>query len=309
MGRSAAGGLTLSRQPDGPPPPPVVQRVRLRYAKRGRLRFTSHRDFARAFERALRRAAVPVAYSAGFTPHPRISYLGAAPTGAASEAEYLELALAGRVEPARLAAALDLALPPGLDILDCVEAPPGAGALADRIDGSAWRVELPGTPAGALAVAVAAFLARDSVPVERRTKDGHRTVDARAAVVSATVRSTAGDGAADVPPGGARTDGASDDGTDGDCAILDVVVRQATPAVRPDDVLAALRVVADLVPQVPPRSIRLAQGRLDDAGRLADPLAPDRAAVPPTGATLGTQGERPGSAEQQAPSFGTTPES
>jgi len=75
--------------PEGPPPPPVVQRVRLRYAKRVRMWFASHRDFARAFERALRRAAVPMAYSAGFTPHPKVSYVGAAPTGVASEAEYL----------------------------------------------------------------------------------------------------------------------------------------------------------------------------------------------------------------------------
>src|SRR4051794_41885624 len=87
------------RRPDGPPPPAVVQRLRLRYAKRGRLRFTSHRDFARAFERALRRAAVPMGYSAGFSPHPKISYVGAAPTGVASEAEYLEIGLAERRVP------------------------------------------------------------------------------------------------------------------------------------------------------------------------------------------------------------------
>ncbi len=48
-----------ARTPDGPPPAPVVQRLRIRYAKRGRLRFSSHRDFQRALERALRRAAVP----------------------------------------------------------------------------------------------------------------------------------------------------------------------------------------------------------------------------------------------------------
>jgi hypothetical protein len=57
-----------------------------------------------------------------------------------------------------------------------------------------------------------------------------------------------------------------------------LVVRHATPAVRPDDVLTALRQVADLVPPVPPTVTRLAQGLLDDAGRLADPLAPDRTA-------------------------------
>src|SRR5881227_4074775 len=104
----------MARTPDGPPPPPAVQRLRIRYAKRGRLRFSSHRDFQRAFERAIRRAGVPMAYSAGFNPHPKISYAGAAPTGAASEAEYVEIGLAQQVEPDRLAAALDEALPQGL---------------------------------------------------------------------------------------------------------------------------------------------------------------------------------------------------
>src|SRR6516162_2860798 len=65
----------------------------VRYAKRGRMRFASDRDIARAVERGVRRAGLPIAYSAGFTPHPKISYAGAAPTGAASEAEYLGLAL------------------------------------------------------------------------------------------------------------------------------------------------------------------------------------------------------------------------
>ena len=126
----------------------MVQRVRVRYAKRDRLRFTSHRDFARAFERALRRGAVPMAYSAGFSPHPKVSYVGAAPTGVASEAEYLEIGLAVVVDVQRLRDVLDASLPPGLDVLECVEARPGGGGLADRVDASAWRVELPGVPVG-----------------------------------------------------------------------------------------------------------------------------------------------------------------
>jgi radical SAM-linked protein len=236
-----------------------VQRVRVRYAKRGRLRFASHRDFARAFERALRRAGVPMAYSAGFTPHPKISYLGAAPTGVASEAEYLEVGLAERVDPQWLLDALDAALPPGLDVVECVEA--GPGALAARIDASHWRIELPGVPVGVLSAAVEAFLARDRVEVQRLTKDGRRSLDARSAVVSA------------------RCAGAPAQSDTADCAILDLVVRQVTPAVRPDDVLAALRAVADLTPSLAPRASRMAQGRLDDTGGIADPLGPDRAAA------------------------------
>ena len=84
-------------QPEQHPPP--VQWLRLRYARRGRARFTSHRDFSRAFERALRRAEVPMAYSSGFSPHPRISYANAAPTGAASEAEFLEIGLTDTRRP------------------------------------------------------------------------------------------------------------------------------------------------------------------------------------------------------------------
>ena len=97
-------------QPEQHEPP--VQWLRVKYAKRGRARFTSHRDFARAFERALRRAAVPMAYSSGFSPHPRISYANAAPTGAASESEYLEIGLAAVCDPDEVLNALDEALPP-----------------------------------------------------------------------------------------------------------------------------------------------------------------------------------------------------
>ncbi len=243
------------RQPVGPPPPPVVQRLRIRYAKRGQLRFTSHRDFARAFERALRRAEVPIAYSAGFTPHPKVSYVGASPTGVASEAEYLEIGLARRLEPEHLRAALDASLPTGLDLLEVVEA--GAGSLPDRIDASCWEIAVPGVPQATLAAAVARFLACDEVPVERLTKAGRRSLDARAAVVRADTRPGRG-------------------GCEGDCAILVLVVRHVTPAVRPDDVLAGLQSVADLELPEPPRATRLAQGSLDATGQITDPLQADR---------------------------------
>jgi len=245
----------VGRQPEGPPPPPTVQKLRLRYAKRGPLRFASHRDLARALERALRRARVPMAFSAGFSPHPKISYVGAAPTGAASEAEYVEIGLAERRDPEEVRAALDASLPPGIDVLECVEAL-GPGSLADRIDAATWRVELPGVAPAGLAAAVEAFLAADVVTVEKRTKNGLRDIDARPAVAAASAAEEAG------------------------CAILHMVVRQVTPAVRPDDVLAALAAVADLRPPLPPRAVRAAQGRLDDTGTVADPLGPDRAARP-----------------------------
>ena len=239
--------------PDGPPPAPVVQKLRVRYAKRGRLRFSSHRDFQRALERALRRAGMSMAYSAGFTPHPKVSYANSAATGTASEAEYVELSLSERCDPERVRSALDQSLPPGLDVLAVVEA--DVGALADRLQASEWEVVLPGvTPADAQA-ALEQLLARHEVEVERLFKNGLRRFDARGAVV------------------GARVDSRVDPAGEGDCAILRMVVRHTTPAVRPDDVLAALRVVAHLVPPSPPQVTRLAQGPLSDAGTVTDPLA------------------------------------
>jgi radical SAM-linked protein len=244
----------MARQPEGPPPPPTVQKLRIRYAKRGRLRFASHRDLARTLERALRRAQVPMAFSAGFSPHPKISYIGAAPTGSASEAEYLEIGVSVRCDPEALRLALDTALPVDIAILEVVEAQEGTGSLADRIDTSVWRVELPGVAFADLQAAVETFLAADVVTVAKRTKNGLKDIDARASVASASAAEEAG------------------------CAILHMVVRQGTPAVRPDDVLAALTAVADLRPPLPPRAVREAQGRLDDNGTVADPLGPDRAA-------------------------------
>lgn len=237
-----------------------MQKLRVHYAKRGRLRFSSHRDFQRAFERALRRAGVPVAFSAGFSPHPKVSYAGAAPTGVASEAEYLEVSVTHRVDPEDLRAALDAALPPGLDVLEVVEA--GPGSLADRLEASVWEVRLPGTTPEEARVGVAAFLQEPRVDVSRLTKGGVRTFDARAAVLRLAV----------CPPG-ERPPVAP-------CAILHLVVRHATPAVRPDDVLTGLREVAHLAPPAPPAVTRLAQGPLEESSvTVGDPLVPDRSAI------------------------------
>ena len=114
----------------------------MRYAKRGRLRFSSTRDFQRALERAVRRAGVPMAFSAGFHPHPRISYANAAPTGAASEAEYFQLQLTQQCDLEALRAALDESLPQDMAVLRVVEAAPGA--LADLLQASVWQLDFEG---------------------------------------------------------------------------------------------------------------------------------------------------------------------
>lgn len=260
-----------------------MQRIRLRYTKRGRLRFTSHRDFQRAFERALRRSEVPMAYSAGFTPHPKVSYANAAPTGTGSEAEFLEIALTEARDPEVLRGLLDESMPDGLDIIDAVEA--RTSGLAERLTASVWEMRLDGVDPEDVRTAVAAFNDAEAVEVQRKAKNGIRTFDARAAVADLRVV----DAPADRP--GMRP-----------CAILRLVVRHVTPAVRPDDVLSGLRAVADLAPPVPAAVTRLAQGLFDEeSGTVTDPLAPDREAAPTAhsavaGAAVATAPEGAGSA-------------
>lgn len=227
------------------------------------MRFASHRDVARAIERGVRRAGLPVAYSAGFSPHPRISYSGGAPTGAASEAEYLELALTRRLEPDDVCRQLDAALPDGIDVIE-VAAADGRSAGA-QIEASEWEVIWPGVPAAAAASAVAAFLAARSLEVQRLTSKGTRTVDARAAVMSLVSMEAEATSAAERENGAGGRDTvftaprAATKPT-GACVMLRIVVRQQTPAVRPDDILAALSQFSAFQPASPPLVTRLWQG-------------------------------------------------
>jgi radical SAM-linked protein len=254
-------------QPSGPAPLPAVQRLFVRYSKRGRMRFASHRDIARAVERGVRRAGLPIAHSAGFSPHPKISYSGGAPTGAASDAEYLEISLTEGLDPAVVRARLDAALPDGIDVIEVADL---AVVPAPQLEASDWQVVLPGVPPAVAVSAAEVFLAAAHAEVDRLTSNGVRRLDARAAVVSLEV--------------GQR---AAADG-DQECATLRMVVRHLTPAVRPEDILVALRRLSALEPSSPPVVTRLAQFPLAHDQRGAD------AAVGPEGVGITAAAPRPG---------------
>jgi radical SAM-linked protein len=239
--------------PGGPPPAPTVQHVLVTYAKRGRMRFASHRDVGRAFERAVRRAGLPMAHSAGFNPHPKISYASGTPTGVASEAEYLSLALTATQDPVRLRRVLDTALPDGIDVIEVRE--DSGGTLNGRLMASEWLVELPGITPAAAEVAVRTFLAAADVHVERLTNKGVRRLDARGAVLAIEL------------------DQRACDAYPGDGGILRMVVRHTEPAVRPEDVLTALRQVAGVVPASPAIVTRVAQGMVGGDGTVRLPAA------------------------------------
>ncbi len=245
-------------RPPGPAPLPAVQRLTVRYAKRGRMRFASHRDIARAVERGVRRAGLPVAHSAGFSPHPKISYSGGAPTGAASETEYLEISLTRGLDPGAVRDRLDAALPDGIDVIEVADQ---AVAPAPRLEASEWQVVLPGVAPAEAASAVEVFLAAAHAEVERLTSSGVRRLDTRAAVVSVALERAAV-------------------AEDQDCAILRMIVRHLTPAVRPEDILVALRRMSALEPSSPPIVTRLAQGPLGTVAAAGPIRAMATAAVP-----------------------------
>lgn len=262
--------------PGGPPPAPTVQHVLVTYAKRGRMRFASHRDVGRAFERAVRRAGLPMAHSAGFNPHPKISYASGTPTGVASEAEYLSLALTATQDPVRLRRVLDTALPDGIDVIEVRE--DSGGTLNGRLMASEWLVELPGIAPAAAEAAVRTFLAASEAHVERLTNKGVRRLDARGAVLSMEL------------------DQRACDAYPGERGILRMVVRHTEPAVRPEDVLTALRQIAGLVPASPATATRVAQGVVGDDGTVRLP-----AAGPVAGTAAGPGPQVPGSPGAQAP--------
>lgn len=167
-------------------------RLRLRYAKLGKVRFTSHRDTARIWERAMRRAAVPVATSAGFTPRPRLSFGLALPTGAESIAEYLDVeVLDGALDPGdvvALPARLDLVVPSGFAVLAVGDVAPGDRSLQESVTSVTWEL---GAPAGTdLESTVDRVLGAGTLPIERERKGVRRVDDVRASIRSLAVDGT-----------------------------------------------------------------------------------------------------------------------
>jgi radical SAM-linked protein len=116
--------------------------VRVRYAKRGKVRWISHRDVARAFERALRIEQLPLAFTLGFSPRPKVSFGLALSTGYESEAEYLDLELSEPIDLESLPARLTAALPIGLEVDAVVALEERAPALQEVVAAVTWQVEV-----------------------------------------------------------------------------------------------------------------------------------------------------------------------
>lgn len=248
-----------------------MQRLRVRYTKLGRVRFLSARDLTSVWERSLRRARLPIAYSEGFTPHAKVSFPDALPVGYASTGEYAELTFAVDIEPSSGLARLSTAMPTGMDITTFVPVAEGARRLSGHLRATLWEVAWPGMPRDQAITFLSdlshrggALTASESVEVVRHRPKGDRTLDVRPPLVSlATFTSTDGDQHA---------------------PILRAVLRNDGPTIRPTDLKHALDTLSDTGTPLPqPRLYsRLAQGLVHDDGvvealtQQVNHLHPDR---------------------------------
>ena len=170
-------------------------RLRIRYSKKGKVRFISHRDVARIWERALRRVGVSVAYSQGFSPRPKLSFGLALSTGHESEAEFLDLELSDEdgdwtaVRGEDLAARLTAALPVGLDVVAVAPVEKG-DSLQQAVTSCTWAIEVDDVDREYMDAWVADVLSREEIVVERERKGKPVGEDLRPHVLALGVTGT-----------------------------------------------------------------------------------------------------------------------
>jgi radical SAM-linked protein len=173
-----------------------MTRLRIRFAKLGKVRWTSHRDTARMWERAMRRVNLPVAYSNGFSPRPRVSFGLALSTGYESVAEYLDIELndsppeggPSQLDLEGLTAGLSTALPEGVDVLAMAARSDRSLSLQEEVTACTWRFAVApieqGAPPTDIEPRVSRLLAADSLVIPRIRKGREMVEDIRPAILA-----------------------------------------------------------------------------------------------------------------------------
>ena len=170
------------------------QRLRLKFAKGAAIKYISHLDLARAWERTFRRAGLPLVYSQGFNPRPRFQIAAGLPVGVTSRAELLDLWLTQPLQPAEALARLRAVSPPGLEVLEVVEVDLKAPALQSLICAADYRAVVRTAEAlAAVQARVEALLGTPTLPRRRLHKGEWQTYDLRPLIHSIKV-TTGGDG-------------------------------------------------------------------------------------------------------------------
>lgn len=249
------------------------QRIRIRHTKLGRTRYLSARDLTSVWERSLRRAALPIAYSQGYTPHAKVSFPDALPVGLASTGEYAELSFAAPIDPGPGLGSLSAALPEGMRITTYLEVPDGAPKLARMLRCTLWELAWPvSDPAAAEdlaargSAAVEALLATDSHQITKHRPSGDKVVDVRPPLLRAAC--TVAQAPAWIDAGMPSTTTTSTSGP-GVATTLRVLLRNGGATVRPPDLVTALAQVTPDAHQPLPatrHACRVAQGTVVDEG-------------------------------------------
>lgn len=181
----------------------MTVRLRIRFTKLGKVRFTSHRDVARMWERAFRRASLPIAYSEGFSPRPRLSFGLALSTGHESLGEYLDADLApgNDVDLDALPERLSAGLPVGIDVVALAPLVARVPSLQADVTACRWVLALDGVEPGAAAAAVEGAFAASELPTITRRKGEDVLADVRPGVLAITLADPWPLGPDDAPPG------------------------------------------------------------------------------------------------------------
>ena len=162
-------------------------RVRAQFSKTGKIRWTSHRDVARMWERAFRRLQLPLAYSEGFSPRPKVSFGLALSTGHESVAEYLDLELIGELDVTTLPERLSAALPDGIDVVAARVIDDRRDSLQHEVTSSTFEITATGAGRSELEDLVAKALAADAIVITRTRKGQAADDDVRPAILAVTV--------------------------------------------------------------------------------------------------------------------------
>ncbi len=199
-----------------------MNRYGICYSKEGPARFISHLDMLRTFERAIRRAGLPVAFSQGFNPHPRFSFGSPLPVGVPGRDEYMEIDLVENINPAEIAEKLNRTLPGGIDINRSFRMADNAPAVMALIDSARYKVHIDfhhGIDAERLTSCISGFLSLPEVTVTRKAKDGkEKPYDIRKGIFSLELESWYDNG-----------------------AVLEMVIKTgSTGNIRPEEVVSAL---------------------------------------------------------------------
>ena len=160
-----------------------MQRLRIRFSRREEIKFISHLDIMRLWQRALHRAGIPLAYTEGFSPHPRISLAAPLAVGVTSQAELMDTFCTKWVSPHFFTDAVSQQLPPGIEILQVYSVAPTMPSLQSQVGYAEYEVELETEKdKPSIESALASLLSAKKLPWHHERDTGTRSYDLRALI-------------------------------------------------------------------------------------------------------------------------------